>query len=178
MDQSQLSTMDPKLREAYERIMGMAVQTKTPSATPPQNSFPSQIPTPQSQTLNQPVNVSPLPVTPPVSPTTSNNTPYQPASSPTHTETPSINASNASPSTPTTPHPATFTQPSASSQPSAPTFDPVLANDQIHAYVSEEVKGAKRSIQMIQLVYLIGGLVFLVFYVLFWMKLFNISSPL
>jgi hypothetical protein len=52
------------------------------------------------------------------------------------------------------------------------------ANDQMHTYVADEVAGVKQSLKMIQIMYIVGGLVFFVVYALFWMKFFNVASPI
>lgn len=174
MDQQQLAGMDPKLREAYERIMGMAVQPKTPLNTPPQNSNPAQPPIPQATSVNLPGDT--MPQAAPTGPHADQiNTPPQPANTPS----PDSSIPHPMPEavTPNTPQPASSSHSDPQPQHTPPSYDPVLASDQIHTYIADEVKGAKRSIQMIQLIYLVGGLAFLVFYILFWMKVFSIPSP-
>ena len=58
MNPQQLSAMDPKLREAYERVMGLAVapkaanptpSTQAPSTPPIQNTMPPVIEKPLTQ---------------------------------------------------------------------------------------------------------------------------------
>lgn len=177
MDQQQLSAMDPKLREAYTRIMGLAVQPKSaPPVAPMQNPLPAQQTATQveNQPVNHPLNESPSPMAQMASPDNPPNN-IQTQTTPSQQENPAT-------STPLPVTPPRMTQAPTPTPPSAPQMpsteiDHELANNQIHAYVSEEVAGAKRSIQMIQMVYLIGGLAFLVFYVLFWMRVFAIPSP-
>lgn len=178
MDQQQLNTLDPKLREAYDRIMG----TNVPAAKPPLQAKPSAPqqtaqpiqPAPATQTnpvQNAPVPDIKQPDTPPMSPIT-------PISQTTQTPAPQT------PATPVQTTPAAATQPVnqppvqvQSTAPISPFFGNVAADNQMHAYVAEEVAGAKQSIKTIELIYIVGGVVFFVVYALFWLKFFNLSSP-
>lgn len=60
----------------------------------------------------------------------------------------------------------------------AATMNPVNSNEQMHAYVSQEVADVQKSLKLIQLMYIAGGLVFFAVYALFWKKFFNIASPI
>lgn len=161
MDQSQLSTMDPKLREAYERVMGTTTQPKVqmPSSTPPSVVNPAQAISdakPPIQNLN--------PATPVPPPNMPNNFPQNP---------PLQNAANI-------PHPMPPAT-AAVNNPQVNTFTASMgttgADDHMHAYVSQEVSDVKKSLQLIQLMYIAGGLVFFAVYALFWMKFFNLALP-
>ena len=166
MDQQQLSTMDPKLREAYERIMG---NTPAMSNLPTSNkqALPS---TPAIDTTNPPLYTGPI--TPPT-----NQTPAAQAQS--SNLTPPINKQQAQIDHIPQPHTDTSVNQNSSppTPPPPPFMDPVVANNQMHAYVASEVAGVKQSLKIIQLMYLAGGLVFFAVYALFWMKFFNIPSP-
>jgi len=192
MNPQQLSGMDPKLREAYERIMGLAVAPKAATATPPISS-PSQIVTPpvahdspRGESSQQAAAPS-IPSTPLINQTPSLN---PSPTSPTPTMPP-IPATNIAPSIgingslnsfisqspPTAPAPVTSDEPRPNTESVQPQFDPIVANNQMHAYVSQEVAGVKQSLKIIQLIYIVGGLMFFGVYALFWMKFFNIPSP-
>ncbi len=195
MNPQQLSGMDPKLREAYERVMGLAVAPKANTTTPP---IPSPIPStsqtdtpqktydsphgetsqqaaapsiPQASTTNQAPSVNP-------SPTTAPTTPPIPATN----ITPSVGVNDSlnsfiSQSPATAPAPTVHEEPRSNTESVQPQFDPIVANNQMHAYVSQEVAGVKQSLKIIQLIYIVGGLMFFGVYALFWMKFFNIPSP-
>lgn len=177
MDQAQLSTMDPKLREAYEKIMGTPSQPVTQTATT--QPIPAS---PISTQLNtNPVNGSNT-VSPNLSlnsqPNIQNRPPIIPSSQNT-SENPSVNntASNTS-LPPTQPMNQNSSGPITSNTSHAtPFMDPILADNQMHAYVAQEVAGVKQSLKLIQLMYISGGLVFFAVYALFWMKFFNVLSP-
>lgn len=148
MDQQQLASMDPKLREAYDRIMGNTTKPGVQASTQAQQTM---NPAPTGQ-LNQP----------PTQPTVDIKSNFQ--SPPIQTTTPQQTVPPPPPSTPNTAPPPQF-------------IDPVLANNQMHAYVAQEVAGVKQSLKIIQIMYIAGGLVFFAVYALFWMKFFNISAP-
>lgn len=165
MDQSQLNALDPKLRDTYQRIMNTQVQAKPAPAGPmPETPLPppTNSPAASSQLMSEPA-MKPLEnsVQQPEIPTPQNMP-----------ETPSV----AVPPAPAPPHVVESVQPAApqifTSQPL-----PTAAENQIHAYVAQEVTGAKHSLQMIQIIYIVGGIVFFVVYALFWMKFFNVASP-
>jgi hypothetical protein len=64
-------------------------------------------------------------------------------------------------------------------QPMQATLSSIDATDstQMHAYVADEVAGVKQSLKLIQLVYIVGGLIFFAVYALFWVRFFNIALP-
>jgi hypothetical protein len=49
------------------------------------------------------------------------------------------------------------------------------SDSQMHAYLAQEVAGAKQSLKMIQLLYIGGGIVFFIVYALFWMRFFQVT---
>ncbi len=63
MDPKTLPTLDPKLQEAYERVMGTSV---TPAAPVPVST---PVTTPQPPPTTQPIAAAPLPPVPPLTPT-------------------------------------------------------------------------------------------------------------
>lgn len=180
MDQQQLNQIDPKLREAYERVMGLtsanqpaAVSVNPQSSTINQNQPPATTVTPNVNETTPPpaniaVNTAQTPFVqqvPVVNPATINQTlPSADSSNPAVIATPPVSTQ---PDSQSSPH----------RQPPTPLFDPGLDNNQMHAYMAQEIAGAKQSIKTIQLIYMVGGLVFFLVYALFWMKFFNVSSP-
>lgn len=212
MDTNQLNSLDPKLREAYERIMGTATraaaspnaqpaapQTAQPEPSVPQQSSqqstsPAQSNPAQSQTQSQsqqmastqttepsnpsgptasaqPMNapqeqVAPMP--PPQAPETaqaSGNGPYNfPYNSQPAYQTAQVN--NVMPNT----------QPAPQIFMNAP-LQSSHADTQMHAYVAQEVAGVKQNLKIIQIIYIVAGIVFFLVYALFWIKFFNVSSP-
>lgn len=153
MDQAQLNTLDPKLREAYQRIMGTPVKPPTPvdmtvppSAPPVANvTLPTPPPTVATPASAQPsINPQSTTVTPATQmPQENHHAPSQPI--------PASGASN--------------------------TFNQASADTVARTYIANEVSGAKQSIHMIQVMFVVGGLFFFIAYALFWMKLFNVSTP-
>lgn len=163
MDPQKLSQLDPKLRDAYQRVMGTPIPAPVQVQTPP-------MPTPPMPDPN-PVPPAPQPE-PPMPP---------PAGGPT----PPIQEPS---SIPTPPEPA-IPQP----EPSIPQQPPVAANNyvQMNSQIPSTPISANFSVPMPQaqtiaikkksgmMPLLIGAsaLVFLVVYTLFWTKLFNFKIP-
>lgn len=158
MDPQKLSQLDPKLRDAYQRVMGTPIpqpQTAaTQTQTPPPAPTIQEPPVPQPQlppqpTVSQPQPAIPQPEVPPVGgPTPQSSVPLSPAqtsnSTQMNSEVPSVQTS-ANFSTPPIPQTQTIPQ---------------------------EKKNHPMSI-------LIGIviLVFIAVYTLFWTKIFNFKLP-
>jgi hypothetical protein len=157
MDQTQLSGLDPKLKEAYDRVMGTANAANPPSDT-------------TSPGVNSQSSTSEV-FTPASAASTISDLPLEVADS-----QPTIAA-------PETSFKETVT---SASLPPAPennalfTGAPQLAgtDSQMHAYLADEVAGAKQSLKMIQLLYIGGGILFFVVYALFWMRFFQVTPAL
>lgn len=150
MDANQLNTLDPKLREAYERVMGTTAVPR-----PPQQPPVAPPPPPQPTTVTQ--NSSPIEQAKPEPVIPQTTAPLPPIAT---VQTPQTIASGA-------PIPSV---PLAS-------LDSTSTSQQMHAYVADEVEGVKQSLKLIQVVYIVGGLVFFAVYALFWMIFFNVASP-
>jgi hypothetical protein len=187
MDPNQLSSLDPKLREAYERVMSAnaAAPAAQPAAPAPQGTQPApQAPvstTPQTTTpgpehhdpldamahaSSRFVGGAPAPVEAPAAPAAPTQMQGEPPAAPM----PSLAQPVEAPS----PVVAPVTPPAV---PVAPQAMQGVANEQVHAYVAEEVAGVKSSLKFIQIMYIVGGAVFFIVYALFWMKFFNVASP-
>lgn len=153
MDPNTLTNLDPKLRETYERVMGTT--TPAPAEPPAASDQPSaQIPVPTPA-------ADPLPIT------ASEPAPEQASPSPT-------------PSTPTLSAPAAdtlsapLTQPlSTNDQPQNVTINQPLPDPSVSAFVAKP----HGHMGLIRVFYILGGIVFFVIYIFFWMKIFNIQLP-
>lgn len=158
MDPQKLSQLDPKLREAYQRVMGTSIpqpqvapiQTQTPPPPPP---MPDPIPMPQ-----------PLPTPEPV-----------PSPIPTIEEPPAI----------PTPEPA-MPEPVSEPQPAIPQQPPIVASNfvQMNSEVAatpmpqaQTMTVRKKQGMMTPVLFGIVGLVFIAIYTLFWTKIFNFQLP-
>jgi len=167
MDPQKLSQLDPKLREAYQRVMGTTipepqappVQTQAP---PPVGEFTApatdSIPTPQVQQ--------------PVMPTGSDNFPTpEPQVTP-----PSSGFINAPQPVPT-PNPAIQTNPASNfvqmnSEVTAPAF-----NSPNFSAPAPQVATFKKKNGLTPVLFGILGLIFIVIYTFFWTKIFNFKLP-
>ncbi|MDE2590645.1 MAG: hypothetical protein KGL95_13385 [Patescibacteria group bacterium] len=163
----QLNQLDPKLKEAYERVMGTPVSnsptqpaTQTPPSVPPQTPAPNAAPPPpppptQNQSVPSPTQTpAPPPIQPtPISPV--GNPHMQPGASlnPFGTQAPQP-GSNATPTQPG--HAATPAKPGTAS----------------HGFVAN-----KRGLHFSPLLLIVGGIFFLLVYTVFWLKFFNIPLP-
>jgi hypothetical protein len=174
MDQNAMGTIDPKLREAYERVMGTTVAPKPPVAQP--------------ATQPPPMQQAPAPVQQPTQ-----QQPVQPTAQPIQPQTIEKQVMDMFDVVPPAPVPqqppmqqAAPTQPPMQQQqmPVNQNRGATLASldttpaTEMHAYVADEVAGAKQNIKTIQMIYIAGGIIFFAVYALFWMKFFAVASPL
>lgn len=169
MDPKQNAQLDPKLQEAYNRVMGTPTipsDTTTPSVAAPQaisnssvapvglsTSSPATLPAPDltqpSTTPNSPT--SPIPVATPIG--TSQNT------------TPSLATPTSSPPSPIVmPHSTETVRVGGSAPaPSSSTVDTTVAKEK------------KKGISPVLII--VGAIVFLLVYTLFWVKFLNVPIP-
>lgn len=204
MDQNQLQTLDPKLREAYERVMGTAAAPRPSQPIQPiQADHP--ISTPQPIPQHNEINVQPEAFVQAAAnqpPTSINPTSVQSAnpSFPMGSESaggppPGMMVNPIMPQTSEIRPPESYSplqqsvaappqeQPLRPATPAAPARQATLSSldttdaTQMHAYVSDEVAGVQQSLKLIQLVYIIGGVIFFAVYALFWVNFFNIALP-
>lgn len=173
MDPQKLSQLDPKLREAYQRVMGTPTQAQNPIPTPPIPD-PTPVPTPIPQPTPTP--------TPPMEEPTS---PIQPPPPPTMPEPPqpAIQPEPVSEPQPAIPQP----------EPAIPPTPPAQANNFVEmnsgvaaapaqnfsmpAPQAQTVALKKKSGIMMPILFGIVGLVFIVIYIFFWTKIFNFKLP-
>lgn len=150
MDPAALSNLDPKLRETYERVMG----TTGSAATPP-----SPLP---DGTTSATAATEPAPAT-----TQDSSTPAaaadsaapQPPVSPDTLSTPAVDPIIANTATPDQPQTVTIDQPLPN-----PAASNVITPPHSHG-------------GLLKVFYVLGGAVFFVIYILFWMKILNVSLP-
>lgn len=157
MDPKSLNTIDPKLRETYERVMGTSsptpqVTTAPPAQTPvtptPIESSPTPMasepppmpPTPDMTSMNIP---SGVPETPQESPNQTNQPAYQKDNLQFQASIQSPFGTSFSSTTPTEPAPAT----------------------------------PKPASSTIRILYIVGAIVFFIAYTFFWVKVFNLPTP-
>lgn len=160
---NQLSGLDPKLKEAYERVMG----TTIPLASPPASPLPVQVePAPpiNEPTLPPPSSQQPPPVVQePVPP------PVAPPQPPEPTSPSPVNEPPPQPEPPPIPQPV---QPPVAQN--EPTSSPVQPTGFVAASgTKERKKGAGFKLSP-PLMILIGVALFFL-YIFFWMRVFNLS---
>ncbi|MBF8250213.1 MAG: hypothetical protein HW400_814 [Candidatus Levybacteria bacterium] len=156
MDPQKLSQLDPKLREAYQRVMGTTIPTPpaTP-ATPAQNQTPSPAAEP---TTPPPPQIQPEPIpTPDIEP------PIQPE--PFSIPQPAIDPNPQ-------PIPAGG-QTSDPAVPAQPNSNFVQMNSEVPTAPSQNFASGI----MMPILFGIVGLIFLVIYTFFWTKIFNFKLP-
>lgn len=166
-----LSTLDPKLREAYQRVM--SGPTSAPGvSTPPTPSIPvSQGPAGQTPNSNAgtephllqgnpPSSFAPAPTAPPP--------PLNLDTMPTPTQAPP----------PPAPIPAVTAQPAASQNPSGFNNSSVTFNaSQNLANASQSIAVKKKSINFFSIFIVLGLMVLLVAYTYIWMWVFKLKIP-
>lgn len=166
MDPKKLSQLDPKLREAYERVMGTTIpnlqvatdQKQTPlpavalaEAGTPINEPITPISNPTPQPQPQPTPVVPQPITEP-----------QPAINPQPEAIPTQQASN-------------FVQ--MNSEVLAAPTPTATSNPNFVTPIQTPIIAIKKNNLLIPILFGIVGLVFIVIYTLFWTKIFNFKLP-
>lgn len=144
--QQQLNQLDPKLKEAYERVMGIGKIPPSPPANPPvspQSPLGQGAADTSAERVRTPLPISPIPI-PPVTPA----------------------------STPPNQTPATgWTSPVP---PPAAAMPPVMPGKNAfgeHGFV------AKKKSTVSPVIIVLGVIVFLTVYTIFWIKFFNIKVP-
>jgi len=195
MDPQKLSQLDPKLRDAYQRVMGTAIpksqaapaspklqqdepaQTQTP---PPAGGSVTPIPTPQPQPHPEPKPVPPpaAPTKPPVQPPAFEPQFTPPMPKPVSEPQPAVNPQ---PQVASTPEPtisakenSNFTQ--MNSEVATPPTD-TSPNFTPPAQQAQTAIIKKKSNILMPIVIGIGALAFIVVYTFFWTKFFNFKIP-
>lgn len=143
MDPKTAPNLDPKLQEAYNRVMNTTVP-QPPAAPQPQTPPPLPITPPQVSTIPTPPSPPPPP---PSTPTIPQANPIQPPI----TDQPQTTVMHAT-------IPLTTTKPSSSA--------PILAAS----------KSGGKGLSILPFI-IIGGIIFLAVYTVFWIKFFKLSIP-
>lgn len=190
MDPQKLSQLDPKLRDAYQRVMGTVIpepqvksdltqapppaspqpqpsdSIQTPTPPPSPTSIPDPTPQPQPQPEPEPASI-PTPQPKPIPTPAAEPEPFfkpQPVSEPS----PAINPQ------PEPPPASNFVQMN-SEVPAAPTVS--TQNFAAPAPQAQTIALKKKSGMMMPVLFGIVGLVFIAIYTLFWTKIFNFKLP-
>ena len=180
MDPQKLASLNPKLREAYQRVMGTPMpQPQTPPSqtqTPPPTGGPTPAPTPMP--IPEPESISPK-TTPSIQEVSvPQPQPFIPQSE-SISEPPSA-----------IPQPQPFTpEPAISPEPPVQADNFVQMNSEVQATPSQNfispsaipqsqaITLKKKNGMMLPILFGIVGLVFLAVYTLFWTKIFNFKLP-
>ena len=170
MDPQKLSQLDPKLREAYQRVMGTTipepqfppVQTQTP---PPADG--STIPTPDP--IPTPQQPQPIPTIP-----TDRSNPSIPQPEPA----PSSPEPVAEPQPIQMPDPATQAQPTSNfTQMNSEVSAAPSLNSPNFSAPALQVATFKKKNGIMPILFGFVGLIFIAIYTLFWTKIFNFKLP-
>ena len=157
MDPKQPAQLDPKLQEAYDRVMGLALEqphsSTQPTATPQQST-----PITPVQPAASP-NVEPTPSAQPIT-TVSQQTPEMPTTQTTAPLPPQ--------------NPSQLPQMSASALDAMAPTPATPVHKKMHAFIAK--KGADFKVSPVILI--IGGVAFLLIYTVIWIKVFNLSVPI
>lgn len=164
MDPQKLASLDPKLRDAYQRVMGTTIPE-------PQTAPPAQMQAPPP-----PIEKPTTPTEPTVTPT-SEPQPAPLTSQPIAEPQPAIN-----------PQPQSI--PTPQSIPAQPTSNFVQMNSEVAATPTfnspnfsapasqTQTIALKKKNKMMPILFGIVGLIFIAVYTLFWTKIFNLKLPL
>lgn len=164
MDPKSSAQLDPKLQEAYNRVMG----TPTGPQTIPDPATPipgTTSPTDQTGPIMPNVTIDP---TSPGAPTTSDPT-MPPAPTPTTPEpTAPITPIDPTPTPPTAPVPMETVE--TPGQPKMTTVENT-------ASVKSQAFSAKKSMKVSPVILLVGAVAFLLVYTMVWVKVFGLQLP-
>lgn len=157
MDPKAAAQLDPKLQEAYDRVMGIHIDPIAPATNA--STLPPVPPTgmPSAPTM------SPDSVTPPAMP----SLPQSPAN-PTNTA-----ASATVPSTPDMSGPAIIEEQEETEKTPSPVMNTMenTTNVKPHGFV------AKGGMGISPVIVVLGAIVFLIIYTIVWIKVFNLPVP-
>lgn len=177
MDPQKLSQLDPKLRDAYQRVMGTPIpQVQTQPASPRGEPVQAQTPPPPpGQPSSMP---DPIPTPAPM-----------PQPEPTPTPTPTIQEPPVTPFEPPAAPPTPTPEPSIPQQPPTQPSNFVQMNSEVASAPSQNfttpsavpqsqtIALKKKNGMMMPILFGVVGLVFIVVYTLFWTKIFNFKLP-
>lgn len=149
MDPQKLSQLDPKLREAYQRVMGTDVSV--PQSPPPSN-VPASSPTPDPTPIPEPSTPAPT-----INPTITPDEPPQPAITPE----------------PQQPQVAPTNFDKLNSEVSSVQSSPNFSVPQVQA----QTIAIKKKNHLMPILFVFVSLIFLAVYTFFWTKIFNFKIP-
>jgi len=198
MDPQKLAQLDPKLRDAYQRVMGTTIpeppaapsQTQTPSpADKPPATDPISTPQPQPQPEPNPA-PSPIVEPTPITPTEEPSVPIQPT-----TPAPEPQPASLTPEPVVEPQPAVNPQsqsipnPQPQSTPAQPASNFVQMNSEVAAAPTAaspnftapapqaQTAAIKKKSGIMPILFGFVGLIFIAIYAIFWAKIFNFKLP-
>lgn len=151
MDPNALSSLDPKLRETYERVMGTNSPITSEPGTPAQtgdNSL-TQNPALDANPATPGANISPAPASVP-------------------SETPNAPSTGLSTLIPEAPQ-------AIDQQPKVVTISDNLPPNPA---IENQIQEPHGHLGLIKVFYVLGTTVFFVIYIFFWMKIFNFNLPI
>src|SRR5260221_14053596 len=153
MDQKQAGNLDPKLQEAYNKVMGIPA-----SGDPAQTTV---------TTPNVTVSATQVPATP-ITPPIMSSTPTTPA--------PVVMPEPIIPANPTPPSPQPSVQTVQATIPvgRATVHVGATVTPETHGFVA---KGKKSGMKISPVILILGGVVFFLVYALIWVKVFNLQLP-
>lgn len=192
MDPQKLSQLDPKLREAYQRVMGTTIPTPQPPSqtqTAPV-SDPATIPSPIPSPIPEPMQPGPTspnlePSAPPQAPADQQEEPFfipqpeTPTSGVPQPQAPTPMSSVPEPATtPTQQTSANFVQMN-SEVPASPQTQATNFSNFAAPPVAPQTQAIviKKKNSLMPIVFGFVGVIFLVIYTLFWTKIFNFRLP-
>ncbi|MBI4096457.1 MAG: hypothetical protein HY425_01940 [Candidatus Levybacteria bacterium] len=158
MDPQKLSQLDPKLRDAYQRVMGTVIPD--PPVPAPQ---PTPQPEPTPAPIAEPAPAIEEPAVPPAEPPAAPSIPQQPISEPELTINPQPQAAN-------------FVQMNSEIS-AAPDVAAVPDSNFAMPAQAQTATIKKKSNALMPILFVIAGVVFIVIYALFWTKVFNLKLP-
>ena len=171
MDPQKLSQLDPKLRDAYQRVMGTVIPETQPSAQP-QTPDPIQRP----PTANGNTILSPKPQLQPAPPIVQPVAKPQPLINPQPQPIQAQQApQQAAPAQPT-PNFARMNSEIPTTT-IAPAVAPANPNFSAPAPQAQTMVIKKKSSGIMPIIFFFVGLIFIVIYTLFWTKIFNLKLP-
>lgn len=167
MDPQKLAQLDPKLRDAYQRVMGTTIPK--PQAAPAQTQTPpltSPNPTPAPQPQQESIPPTPM-------------TASEPFIKPQPTITPDLNQEAAIPQQPPA-QASNFVRMNSEIAAAPETTSAVNSSNFITPPTmpqTQTMSVKKKGGMMMPILFGIVGLIFIVIYSLFWTKIFNLKLP-
>lgn len=201
MDPQKLSQLDPKLREAYQRVMGTTIpQPQTPPSAQVQTPLPDEVSAKANPPASEPTTPvsdpaqTPQPTEPMPSPAEPNSTSTEPIPPPASQPEPFFKPQ---PVTNPSPQPVPNQEAAIPQQPAAQNSNFVQMNSEIPAAPAksdlappastsnftapapqaQSIPVKKKNGMILPIVFGVVGLIFVAIYTLFWTKIFNFKLP-